>query len=330
MTSIHLTLAIILGTLVFSLSGSYFILPEGQQALITQFGKIQGEPITKAGLHFKWPFINDVRMFEKRMLSWDGDEEQIPTKDKKYIWVDTTARWRIKDLRKFAETVQSETGARNRLDGILDGVTRDTISNHSLVEAVRNSNKIFEQIAAKKSEAEQTAAKGGAEAVAAAIEEEITGDIEKISYGREQLSRLIADRARAELEPFGIELIDVQLRRIAYETSVEQKVYERMISERNRIAEKIRSIGFGEKAKIQGTLNRDLKEIESNAFRKAQEIKGIADAKASAIYAKTMQQDPEYYTFMRTMEAYRKGIPEQASMIVSTDSDFFRYLEKKP
>lgn len=320
---------VLLISIGFIVQGSLFIVPEGQQALITKFGQIQGEPITKAGLHFKWPFINDVRYFERRMLTWDGDEEQIPTKDKKYIWVDTTARWRIKDLRKFAETVQSETGARNRLDGILDGVTRDTISNHNLVEAVRNSNKIFEHIAARKAEAEKIATQGGADAVAAAIEEEITGDIEKINYGREQLSRLIAERARSELEPFGIDLIDVQLRRIAYETSVEQKVYERMISERNRIAEKIRSIGLGEKAKIQGTLNRDLKEIESTAYRKAQEIKGVADAKAAAIYAKAMEQDPEYYAFMRNMEAYRKGITSSASMILSTDSEFFRLMEKK-
>lgn len=314
---------------IIGLYSSIFIVPEGQQVLITKFGQIQGEPITKAGLHFKWPLINDARYFEKRMLTWDGDEEQIPTKDKKYIWVDTTARWRIKDLRKFAETVQSELGARNRLDGILDGVTRDTISNHNLVEAVRNSNMIFEQIANRKVEAEKNASQGGADAVAAAIEEEITGDIEKITHGREQLSRLIAERARTELEPFGIELVDVQLRRIAYETSVEQKVYERMISERNRIAEKIRSIGLGEKAKIQGTINRDLKEIESTAFRKAQEIKGVAEAKAAAIYGKAMEQDPEYYTFMRQMDAYKKSITSNTSMILSTESEFFRLLEKK-
>lgn len=325
-----IAVGIVFVALLIGLRGSYFILPEGQQALITQFGQIQGEPITKAGLHFKVPMIHDVRYFEKRMLTWDGDQEQIPTKDKKYIWVDTTARWRIQDLRKFAETVQSEAGARNRLDGILDGVTRDTISNHNLVEAVRNSNGIFESIAAKKAAALAVAAKGGTDAVAAAIEEEITGDIEKISTGREQLSHLIADRARAELVPFGIELIDVQLRRIAYENSVEQKVYERMISERNRIAEKIRSIGKGEEAKIRGTLNRDLKEIESEAFKKAQEIKGVAEAKATNIYAKAMQQDPEYYSFMRTLEVYRNGTAEKAQLILSTDSDFLRLLTKQP
>ncbi len=312
------------------LYASVITVPEGNQVLITQFGEIKGDPITVAGLHFKAPFIQDVRFFDKRILSWDGDPEQIPTKDKKYIWVDTTARWQIVDLRKFAESVQSEAGARNRLDGILDGVTRDTISSYNLVEVVRNSNKLFDDIVANKAAREAQIAKGGVDAVAAAIEEEVTGEIEKISKGREQLSRLIIERSSTELAPFGIKLIDVQLRRIAYESSVEDKVYDRMISERNRVAEKIRSIGKGEEAKIRGTLNRDLKEIESEAFRKSQEVKGIAEAKAVAIYAKAMQQDPEYYNFMRTMEAYRKTIPEKGHLIMSTSSDFLRMLEKRP
>jgi len=317
-------------SLLLTLRSSFFMIPEGTQVLITQFGEIQGEPITKAGLHFKMPFINDARYFDKRILTWDGDQEQIPTKDKKYIWVDTTARWRIKDLRKFAETVQSEQGARNRLDGILDGVARDTISNHNLVEAVRNSNAIFENIAAKKVARDTQIAGGGVDAVAAAIEEEVTGDIEKIAKGREQLSKLIVERARTELAPFGIELIDVQLRRIAYEKSVEDKVYDRMISERNRIAEKIRSIGKGEQAKIAGTMNRDLKEIESEAFRKGQEIKGVAEAKAVAIYAKAMGGDPEYYELVRTLEVYRNTIPAKGHLVMSTSSGFLRMLEKSP
>jgi membrane protease subunit HflC len=322
---------IIIGMIVsIVLYASVITVPEGNQVLITQFGEIKGDPITVAGLHFKAPFIQDVRFFDKRILSWDGDPEQIPTKDKKYIWVDTTARWQIVDLRKFAESVQSEAGARNRLDGILDGVTRDTISSYNLVEVVRNSNKLFDDIVANKAAREAQIAKGGVDAVAAAIEEEVTGEIEKISKGREQLSRLIIERSSTELAPFGIKLIDVQLRRIAYESSVEDKVYDRMISERNRVAEKIRSIGKGEEAKIRGTLNRDLKEIESEAFRKSQEVKGIAEAKAVAIYAKAMQQDPEYYNFMRTMEAYRKTIPEKGHLIMSTSSDFLRMLEKRP
>jgi membrane protease subunit HflC len=306
--------------LLLTFNGTVFTLSEGQQALITQFGQIQGAPITAAGLHFKRPFINDVRYFDKRILSWDGDPEQIPTKDKKYIWVDTTARWKIKDLVKFAETVQNENGARARLDGILDGVTRDTISNHNLVEAVRNSNGIFEQIEQRRSEA----AAGNA-----VVEEEITGEIERINKGREQLSRLIIERARRELEAFGIELIDVQLRRIAYEKSVEDKVYERMISERNRVAEKIRSIGKGEDAKIRGKLNRDLKEIESLAYRKSQEKRGEAEGKAIGIMAEAVKVDPDYFEFTRTLEAYKKALEGKGHFILSTDSDFLSLLQKR-
>jgi len=325
-------IAALTAVLFILLSSSAFTVNEGMQALITQFGKIQGKPIDKAGLHFKVPFIQQAQYFDKRILSWDGDQEQIPTRDKKYIWVDTTARWRIVDVRKFAETVQSEAGARDRLDGILDGVTRDTISNHNLVEAVRNSNLIFDQIAQRRVEIEELKAQqqGAESATAAAIEEEITGEIERIALGREQLSKLIIERARRELEPFGIELIDVQLRRIAYESSVEDKVYDRMISERNRIAEKIRSIGKGEEAKIRGTLNRDLKQIESDAYRRSQEIKGKGDAEAVTIYAKALRVDPEFYEFTRTLDAYRRTIATKGHMIMSADSDFLKYLRKRP
>lgn len=320
--------------LLILVNGSMFIVPQGTHAIITQFGEVKGDPIDKAGLHFKMPFVHDVRSFDKRILSWDGDAEQIPTRDKKYIWVDTTARWRIKDVRKFAETVHSERGARDRLDGILDGVTRDTISSHNLVDAVRNSNRIFEQIANKKAEAARLAAQpteGGADnATAAALEEEVTGEVERIATGREQLAKLIIERARRELEPFGIELIDVQLRRIAYEKGVEDKVYDRMISERNRIAEKIRSIGKGEEARIRGTLNRDLKQIESEAYRVGQEVKGKADAQAINIFAASLKQDPEFYEFTRTMAAYRKSFTEKGRLVLSTDSEFLKYMRKGP
>lgn len=308
------------------LYGSVFTVPEGLQALITQFGEIKGEPIAKAGLHFKLPFVQDVRYFDRRILTWDGDPEQIPTKDKKYIWVDVTARWRITDLRKFAESVQDENGAKNRLDGILDGVTRDTISNHNLVEAVRNSNALFDAIAARKAAPRPT----DPALLAALEEEEVTGEIEKVSFGREQLSKLIIERARKELEPFGIELIDVQLRRISYEKSVEAKVYERMISERNRIAEKIRSVGKGEEAKIRGKLNRDLKEIESAAYRRSQEVRGIAEAKAIDIYAAAMKEDPQYYEFTRSLEAYKRVFAEKGTLILATDGEFTKFLTKRP
>ena len=322
--------------LLLTVSGVFYTVPEGTEVLITQFGEIRGEPVTRTGLHLKLPFVQEARSFDTRILSWDGDKEQIPTRDKKYIWVDATARWRIANVRKFAEAVQTEAGARARLDGILDGAARDVISNHNLVEVVRNSNAIFDTIAARKKEVErlrlEKASSGGPadSATAATIEEEVTGEIERISKGREQLSKLINERARKELEPFGIEVIDVQLRRIAYEKGVEDKVYDRMISERNRIAEKIRSIGKGEDAKIRGTLNRDLKQIESDAYRRSQQIKGVAEAKATAIYAGSMKDDPEFYEFTRTLEAYKKALGEKTQFVLSTDGDFLRYLQKRP
>lgn len=306
-----------------------FVVREGEQALITQFGRIIGEPRASAGLYFKLPFIQDVRYFDKRILSWDGDPNQIPTKDKKYINVDTTARWRVIDTVKFAQTVQSEAGARARLDGILDGVTRDIISRHNLVEAVRNTNTILDRVQAK-----QQAKPKEAESVSDAkaiieIEEEISGEIEAIQVGRERLSDAILERAKPELISLGIELIDVQLRRIAYETSVESKVFSRMISERQRIAEKIRSLGKAEEARIKGKMNRDLQEIESTAYRKSEEIRGRADAEAISIYADSLGKNPEFYSYLRTLEAYKKALPEKAELILSTDAEFLKQLKRK-
>lgn len=322
---------IIIGTSVFViilLFSSAYTLPEGRQALITQFGKVMGKPVTSAGLHWKVPLIQEVRHFDKRILEWDGDANQIPTKDKKFIWVDTTARWRIKDAMKFAETIRTATSAQTRLDSILDGATRDVISNHNLVEAVRNTNTLLDQINKRKLEVQKSVAKPSLE-VEVELEEEITGELESILVGRERLSAMIHERAKVKLDDLGIELIDVQLRRIAYERSVEEKVYDRMISERKRIAEKIRSMGKGEQAKIQGKLNRDLKEIESTAYRKSQEIKGRAEAEAISIYARSAGQDPSFFEFTRTLDAYKKTLKGKGSFIMSTDSDFLRLIQKK-
>lgn len=314
--------------IVILLFSAAYTLPEGRQALITQFGRVVGNPVTQAGLHWKAPFIQEVRYFDKRILEWDGDSNQIPTKDKKFIWVDTTARWRINDAIKFAQTMRTESAAQTRLDSILDGATRDVISNHNLVEAVRNTNTILDQLKKRsqrgKEKSDDTVPPGDI-----AVEEEITGELETISVGRERLSAMIHARAKDKLGDLGIELIDVQLRRIAYEKSVEEKVYERMISERKRIAEKIRSIGKGEQAKIQGKLNRDLKEIESNAYRKSQEIKGRAEAEAISIYARSLGQDPGFFEFTRTLDAYKKTLKGKGSFIVSTDSDFLRMMQKR-
>lgn len=315
--SIIVTIAIIV-----LLKASLFVVTEGKQVIITQFGRPIGEPITTAGLHFKKPFLQEARFVDKRILSWDGFPNQIPTKDKKYISVDTTARWRIVDALKFIQTVQNERGAKARLDAILDANTRDVISNHNLVEAVRLSNSILDSIAKKKKEIEDKEARG--EAI---VEEEITGEIEKVTTGREELSKMIAESADKELVQFGIKLIDVQLRRISYEESVEKKVYERMISERQRIAEKIKSIGQGEKAKIEGRLSKDLRKIQSEAYRKAEEIKGKAEGLASAIYAKSFNVDPKFYEFIRSMDAYKRSLKSEGKFILSSESEFLKFLK---
>lgn len=328
MKSNRIALMIVMGIVALAtvISAGY-IVPEGRQAVITQFGRPVGDPVTSAGLHLKLPFVQDVQFVDKRILTWDGYPNQIPTRDKKYILVDTTARWRIDDALRFIQTVQSESGAKARLDAILDAITRDTISDHNLVEAVRNTNSILDYIQKKSEESQKKLAAGE---ILVAEEEEITGEIEKIQTGRENLSGLIAKKASDELKGFGISVIDVQLRRIAYEESVEKKVYERMISERKRIAEKIRSIGKGEQAKIQGKTSRDLQRIDSEAYRKAQMVKGKAEAESIGIYAKAMSQDVKFFEFVRTMDAYKKGLKEDIQFILSTDSHFLNLLKKSP
>jgi membrane protease subunit HflC len=316
---------LLIGVGAVALLSSAHIVPEGRQAIITQFGRPVGEPLTAAGLYFKVPFIQSVQLVDKRIMSWDGYPNQIPTRDKKYIIVDTTARWRIHDALKFIQTVQNERGAKARLDAILDAIVRDTISNHNLVEAVRNTNSILDYIQERAEEARKKVASGS---ILVAEEEEITGEIEKIQTGREALSGLIAKKAAEELKDFGITVIDVQLRRIAYEASVEKKVYERMISERKRIAEKIRSIGKGEQAKIQGKTSRDLQRIDSEAYRKAQLTKGKAEAEAIAIYAKALSQDRKFFEFVRTLDAYKKSLKDDTQFILSTESNFLDLLKK--
>ena len=330
--TIPLVIALVAAAVVIIYAASY-VVQEGRQVVITQFGK-PVKSVNEAGLHFKLPFIQDVRRIDLRILSWDGYPNQIPTKDKKYIEVDTTARWKIVDPLKFIQTVQNERGARSRLDAILDGVTRDVISGHNLVEGVRNSNNILDLIAERKkirAEEEKKAkadAKGeGKPQPLPAEQEEITGEIDSIEIGRERLSAMIIESAKQELLPLGIELIDVQLKRIAYEDSVQQKVYRRMISERERIAERIRSYGKGEQAKIEGKTDKDLKLIESDSYRKVQQIKGQAEAEAINIYAKALRQDPKFYRFVRSLEAYETSLPEKSRLLLSSKSRFWEVLK---
>ncbi len=329
--SIVVALVLVILALI-TLNSSAYVVPEGRQVVITQFGK-PIKSVRNAGLNFKVPFIQEVRMIDLRILSWDGYPNQIPTKDKKYIEVDTTARWKIVDPLKFIQTVQNESGAKSRLDAILDGVTRDVISGSNLVEAVRNSNKIIETIKsrneqqAKEQKALQAQQDKDGELFLSS-EDEVTGEIELVELGREQLSQKIINPARIELKQLGIELIDVQLKRISYEKSVQQKVYLRMISERERIAGKIRSFGKGEKAKIEGKREKDLKKIQSESYKKVQIIKGEAEGKAIAIYANAFNRDPSFYRFMRTLEAYEKSMPADTKLLLSSDSKFWKVLNE--
>lgn len=323
--AIPVLLALAVGLFFFRLSA--YQVSEWEQAIVTQFGRPVGEPVTQAGLHFKIPFIQEVRRLDKRILNWDGYPNQIPTKDKKYIWVDTTARWRINDPLLFIQSVRDEDGARSRLDGVLDSVTRDVISNNNLVESVRNSNKLLDELKIK--EAALEAKSPEERRHMSPEEEEVVGEIEKIEVGREQLSARIIEKARVGLAEFGIEIIDVQLRRIAYEKSVEAKVFERMISERMRVAEKIRSYGQGERAKITGKIQKDLAKIQSEAYRQAETVRGKADAAAIKTYASAMNADPKFYEFLRTLEAYKKALPKDTKFILSTDNKFLDILRNK-
>ncbi len=292
-----------------SLGGcAVYTLDETEQAVITRFGEPRGAAITEPGLHFKMPLADTVNRFEKRWLEWNGDPNQIPTKDKKYIWVDTFARWRIADPLRFFQRMRDERTAQSRLDDIIDGETRNAIASFALIEAVRVSNRAFED------------------------DETKSGDIftpaEKVETGRDRLTRRILERAAGVVAEFGVELVDVQMKRINYVDEVQVKVFERMISERQRIAERSRSEGMGRSAEIRGQKERELKAIESEAYRRAQELQGKADAEAAKIYANAFGRDPEFYSFTRTLEAYRSSVDGSTSLFLGTDADFFRYLQK--
>jgi len=304
---------------------TFFIVNEEKQALVFQFGRIIKDPITDAGLYFKIPFIQKVQYLEKRVLNWDGKPEIFPTKEKKNIIVDTTARWKISDALKFRNSLQDLNNAVVKIENIIDKATKDIISGNNLVETVRNTNSILDKIKTQKK------LKADNKLLAIEdldeIEEEVTGDIPVVKKGREKLSQEIYSSAAERLKRFGIELIDIQIRRIAYTESVEKKVYERMISERNRIAQKIKSIGKGEQAKIEGKIEQELKEISSTAYKQIQEIKGTAEAEATKIYADTMSKDIEFYKFKRTLEMYKDGLKPESKIILSADSEFMKLLK---
>ena len=291
------------------ISGVVYIVDETKQVVITQFGRPMGEPITTSGLHFKTPFIQRAQYFEKRLLDWDGDPNQIPTKDKRYIWLDTTARWRISDALKFLQSVGTETGAYARLDDIINSATRNAITSHLLVEAIRNTNRILET----KVEGEEVIVAEDA--------------LEKIKVGRQALAGMILEKAKVLAPQYGIEVIDVRIKRINYVEAVGRKVYERMIAERKRAAERYRSEGEGKRAEIEGQMGKELKQITSQAYRKAQGIRGKTDAETTKIYADAYNKDPAFYAFLKTLETYRKTIDENSTLILTTDSDYYKYLK---
>ncbi|MFA5038635.1 MAG: protease modulator HflC [Candidatus Omnitrophota bacterium] len=290
-------------------SGALFVIDETKQVVITQFGRPVGKPITAAGLHLKTPFIQQAHYFEKRLLEWDGEPNQIPTKDKKYIWVDTTARWKIVDALKFLQSMGSELSASGKLNDIINSATRDAVTGKLLVEAVRDSNRILESRDL------------GEDAI---VSEEA---LERIDVGRQQLTRAILEKAKILAPQYGIEVLDVRIKRINYVEEVRNKVYDRMIAERKRAAEKYRSEGFGKSAEIEGQIGKELKLITSEAYRQAQAIVGKADAEAINIYAASYEQNPGFYLFLKTLETYRDTIDANSTMILTTDSDYYKYLK---
>jgi len=308
---INIAIGLFVLVMLFFMSGALYIVDETQQVVITQFGKPVGDPAIKAGLYFKLPFIQHANYFDKRLLQWDGNPNQIPTKDKRYIWVDTTARWKIKDPLKFMQSVTNETGAHARLDDIIDSATRDYITNHKLVEVVRDSNRIIES----RVMSDQDEIKASDDALDAVV------------VGREEITRGILKQASEMAPQYGIGLVDVRIKRINYVQEVRDKVYERMISERKRAAERYRSEGQGKKAEISGQMGKELKKIRSEAYKTAEEIKGKADAEAISVYADAYNRDPEFYSFLKTLDTYKNTIDGDTTVILSSDSEYFEYFK---
>jgi len=301
---------IVIAIVVALLFDGVYIVNEQEQAIVTQFGKPVGGAVVEPGLKFKIPFIQKVNYFDKRYLEWDGDRNQVPTRDKKFIFVDSYARWQITDPLQYFIRLRDERGAQSRLDDILDGETRNAIANNDLVELVRSSNRDPREDAT--------------------VIELVTDTLANIDVGRDSIQVQIQELAKERASDLGIEILDFRFKRINYVEDVRQRVYDRMISERQRIADKFRSEGQGEASRINGEKEKILNQIQSEAFRKAEEIKGDADAQAANIYSNAYNksgQSRQLYSFLRTLESYQKTIDSSTSVILSTDSDFYRLLK---
>ncbi len=294
---------------LFVLYQGIYTVDETQQVVVTQFGKPVGDPITEPGLNFKIPFVQTVSYFPKNLLQWDGDPSQIPTLDKTYIYVDTFARWKIVDPLKFFQTVNNVVGGLARLDDIIDAAVRNFIAQNPLIETVRWTNRELDVTEEGMEDTSHT---------------RVTAEI---TTGRQNIVKGILNQANPKLKEFGILLIDVQIKRLNYVEEVRRSVYGRMIAERKQIAERFRSEGEGESRKIEGDRERDLKEITSVAYRKSQEIKGKADAEATLIYARAYNEDPDFYSFLQTLDIYKKTMDKDTTLVLSTDSDFLRYFK---
>ena len=309
-----IAIAVVILVAIVGLFMSMYIVTEKDQVFITRFGKIQGGATTNAGLYFKVPFIDKVRRFERRILEWDGRPSEVPTKDKRFIVIDSYARWRISDPKIFYENLKDEGFAQSRLGDILDGTTRTAVSKHELVEVVRSDK--------------------DRKAVSDGNQTEGQGELQPFAIGRQAISDDILEDSRGKIKEFGIELMDFQFKRINYASTVQAKIFERMIAERKQIAEKYRSEGLGRAAEIEGTRLRKLDTIESNATRQEKEIQGRADAEAAGIYAEAYSQGPqseEFYNFTKTMETYKLTLSQKDTLILSTKSEFFNFLhEIKP
>ena len=294
---------------LIALFSSAFVVDETQQVVITQFGKAVGKPIVKPGLYFKIPMVQKANYFPKNLLEWDGDPGQIPTLDKTYIWVDTFARWKIVDPLKFFQTVNNVMGAHARLDDILDAAVRNLVTSNRLIETVRNSNRTLDTLE-----------------LGLATQEKYEM-LSTVNIGRAKIMEEVKKQAEPKVEAFGISLVDVKIKRVNYVEQVRKSVYARMIAERKQMAEKFRSEGQGEARKIEGEKEKVLKKITSEAYMKAQIIKGKADAEATRIYAEAFGKDPEFYSFLKTLEVYRDTLDKGSTLVLSTKSDFLRYLK---
>ncbi len=306
MTPVRLAIiAVVILFALFVLSDTLFTVRETEQVIITQFGKPVGRPIINPGLRAKLPFVQRVHAFEKRFLEWNGDPNQIPTNDKRFIWVDTYARWRVSDPLLFFQRLRDERGAQSRLDDILDGETRNTIAKSELIDLVRTTNREF---------------------VISGDALETETEVERVTLGREKLTAEVLANARRRTGDLGIEILDFRIKRINYVDEVRQEVYARMVSERKRIAERYRSEGAGEAARIAGERQRELQVIASEAYRQAQEIRGKADAEATDIYAAAYGRDPEFYRFLKSMGTLETSIDPETTLLLSTESELLRYL----